>query len=238
MPIITCRDAAFAYEGDIAVRRLSFTVERGCYLCVVGDNGSGKSTLIKGLLRLLKPVQGDVWIDLPPNQIGYLPQQTNLQKDFPASVQEVVLSGRLRGLFTGKADKADAEKNMRLLRVDTLKRHRYRTLSGGQRQRVLLARALYAAKELLILDEPMAGLDPASARELYELIQTINRETRITVVMVSHDVHGAVQNASHILHLNREQVFYGTPEDYRNSEIGAEYLENAPCYDFHTHGES
>ena len=230
MALIACRDASFSYEGNIAVSGLNFSVESGDYLCIVGENGSGKSTLMKGLLRLKSPRDGVVSMGdgLKSNEIGYLPQQTAAQKDFPASAYEVVLSGRLgaRGLrpFYSKKDKAIVEENIERLSVGPIRNRCYRELSGGQQQRVLLARALCATKKLLLLDEPVAGLDPLVTQELYKLIESINRETGLTVVMVSHDVRSAVKYASHILHLSTEQVFFGKTKDYLQTKAGIGFL--------------
>ncbi|MDR2501622.1 MAG: metal ABC transporter ATP-binding protein [Oscillospiraceae bacterium] len=228
--LITCQDASFAYEGSIAVCGLSFTVNSGDYLCVVGENGSGKSTLIKGLLRLKTPQSGSVLTGdgLLASEIGYLPQQTAAQKDFPASAYEVVLSGRLasRGIlpFYSRRDKAIADENIKRLGLDSLRNRCYRELSGGQQQRVLLARALCATKKLLLLDEPVAGLDPRVTQELYRLIERINRDTGLTVIMVSHDIQSAVKYASHILHLRTKQEFYGKTADYLQTEAGKSFV--------------
>jgi len=230
MPLITCRDVSFAYEGETAVSDLNFEVNSGDYLCVVGENGSGKSTLIKGLLRLKAPQTGSISMGegIYANEIGYLPQQTAAQKDFPASAYEVVLSGRLsiRGIlpFYNRADKEIAEENIKLLGIESLRNRCYRELSGGQQQRVLLARALCAAKKILLLDEPVAGLDPVVTQELYRLIERINQETAITVIMVSHDIQSAVRYASHILHLKNTQAFFGKAEDYIKSNIGHGFI--------------
>ncbi|MDR3238529.1 MAG: metal ABC transporter ATP-binding protein [Clostridiales bacterium] len=230
MALIACQGVSFGYEGNIAVSGLDFEVHSGDYLCVAGENGSGKSTLIKGLLRLKTPLKGSVLMGggLKPNEIGYLPQQTAAQKDFPASAYEVVLSGRLaaQGVrpFYSRTDKKIAAENMKRLGVDSFKNRCYRELSGGQQQRVLLARALCATKKILLLDEPAAGLDPVVTQEVYRLIETINRETGLTIIMVSHDMQSAIKYASHILHLQNAQVFFGKTEDYLNSEIGAKFL--------------
>ncbi|MDR1059876.1 MAG: metal ABC transporter ATP-binding protein [Clostridiales bacterium] len=226
MAFITCQDAAFAYEGNAAVSGLNFAVSRGDYLCVVGENGSGKSTLVKGLLGLKAPHAGRVLTGdgLRPNEIGYLPQQTAAQKDFPSSVYEVALSGRLasRGIlpFYSRRDRAIASENLERLGVSELRGRCYRELSGGQQQRVLLARALCATKKLILLDEPAAGLDPVMTQELYRLISRINREMGVTVIMVSHDIRSAAMHASHILHLKNRQEFFGSAADYLASEIG------------------
>jgi len=229
MALITCKDAAFAYDGRAAVSGLNFAVCGGDYLCVVGENGSGKSTLVKGLLGLIAPLNGSVLAGdgLKPNETGYLPQQTAAQKDFPAGVYEVVLSGRLasRGLrpFYSRADKAIAEENLRRLNIWPLRNRCYRELSGGQQRRALLARALCAAKKLLLLDEPAAGLDPEATRELYRHIESLNRESGLTVVTVSHDIRAAVKYANRVLHLNSAQAFFGTTADYLQSPIGQSF---------------
>ncbi len=231
--LIQCRDLAFAYEGITAVRGLSFKVEAGDHLCIVGENGAGKSTLIKGLLGLIKPASGSITLEhgLLAREIGYLPQQSAVQKDFPASVWEVVLSGCLNQMqgkpFYTKREKLTAGSAMQRMGIEPLKNRCYRELSGGQQQRVLLARALCAATKLILLDEPAAGLDPVATQELYSLIDRLNRELGITVIVVSHDVAAAVSHAKHILHLCREQLFYGTAAEYERSEIGQRFLGGA-----------
>lgn len=231
--LITCRDLSFAYEGIAAVKDLNFQVEQGDYLCIVGENGAGKSTLIKGLLQLKKPSAGSIVLEngLLAREIGYLPQQTSIQKDFPASVYEVVLSGCLNSLgrrpFYTKRERDMAEENLRRMGMEHLRDRCYRELSGGQQQRVLLARALCATKKLILLDEPAAGLDPMVTQELYMQIKKINEELGITVVMVSHDIQAAMQSAKHILHLYHGQLFFGTTEEYRRTEVGSCFLGGA-----------
>ncbi len=233
MSLITCQEVSFAYEGNTVVEGLNFTVNRGDYLCIVGENGSGKSTLIKGLLRLKQPAKGSISLQdgLKANEIGYLPQQTAAQKDFPASVYEVVLSGRLssRGIrpFYTRQDKLTVEENLSLLGIEHLRRRCYRELSGGQQQRVLLARALCATKKILLLDEPTAGLDPVVTLELYKQINRLNKENGLTVIMVSHDIQSTLKYASHILHLKSPQLFFGTTKDYLCSEAGSQFQEAA-----------
>lgn len=225
MPLITCENLTLGYDGRQIVQNLSFSVGKGDYLCIVGENGSGKSTLMRTLLGLQPPMSGKILPGdgLKQDQIGYLPQQTPVQRDFPASVREVVLSGfegrcGWRPYYT-KEEKARALANIRSMGLETLASRCYRELSGGQQQRVLLARALCATDTLLLLDEPVAGLDPMVTAELYALIEKLNREDGITVVMVSHDVAAALRYASHILHIS-DTVFFGTREEYRNSEVG------------------
>jgi len=236
MSLLACRDVSFSYEGTTVLTGLNFSVESGDYLCVLGENGAGKSTLLKGLLSLKKPSEGEILTGdgLRPSEIGYLPQQTAAQKDFPASVMEVVLSGRLNRLgrrpFYGAADRADAREKMALLGIGGLRDRCYRDLSGGQQQRVLLARALCATKKLLLLDEPVTGLDPIMTADLYRVIAELHTQRQITVVMVSHDVRGAVEQSDHVLHLGNRQLFYGPTAAYRSSELGQRFLGGGgPC---------
>ena len=197
--IFECKDVTLGYENKVVAKNLNFKIDQGDYLCVVGENGTGKSTLIKTLLGLIKPLNGEVIANVQGKNhkgVGYLPQQTQAQKDFPASVWEVVLSGVLnndhRCPFYNKKDKAEAEKNMEKLNILDLKKRCYRELSGGQQQRVLLARALCATDSVLILDEPVTGLDPAASMELYETIKDLNKKENVTIIMVSHDIKNAL----------------------------------------------
>ena len=195
MAILECRDLCFAYEGKRVLEGVNFALNAGDYLCVVGENGSGKSTLIKGLLGLKTPEQGSITLSdgLKATEIGYLPQQTQVQRDFPASVYEVVLSGCLNSLggklFYTKELKQRAMENMERMGIEEIRDESYQNLSGGQQQRVLLARALCATKKLLLLDEPVTGLDPIASGEMYNLIKLINLCDNISVIMVSHDIH-------------------------------------------------
>lgn len=230
MALIRCENVSIGYEGQTVVKDLSFQIDAGDYLCIVGENGSGKSTLVKSLLGLKSVEKGQIVFGdgLRQNEIGYLPQQTDVQKDFPASVYEVVLSGRLnsRGIrpFYTSADKKTAFEKMKMLGITDLSRQCFRDLSGGQKQRVLLARALCATKTLLLLDEPVTGLDPIVTAEFYELIQRINKESGIAVVMVSHDIESAVKYATHILHLQEKVLFFGTAGAYQKSRVGRTFL--------------
>ena len=229
-PIIKCEHTDFGYENHDAVIDLNLEIYPGDYLCVVGENGSGKSTLIKGMLGLLKPTGGSLSVadELKRGGIGYLPQQTAAQKDFPATVQEVVLSGTLsrRGNrpFYSRAERKLAAHNLERLGIEHLKQKCYRELSGGQQQRVLVARALCATEQLLILDEPITGLDPSAIQDFYHLIKKLNKEDGITIIMVSHDIGNVISQANKILHLHRRVVFCGTAEAYRQSVAGKEFL--------------
>ena len=219
MPLLECRNLSLGYNKNVLVRNLSFKVNAGDYLCIVGENGSGKSTLMRTVLGLQRALDGQIIFGdgLEKNQIGYLPQQTQVQRDFPASVLEIVLSG-CQGVagfrpFYNRIEKQTAFKNMKRLGILALAKRCYRDLSGGQQQRVLLARALCATQKMLLLDEPITGLDPAAAQEMYKLVKGLNKNDGISVIMISHDLREALNDASHILHIG-EKLFFGTKEEY------------------------
>ena len=221
MAQLTCQKLCVGYDGKSVLQDLNFEVFAGDYLCIVGEKGSGKSTLMKTILGLQTPISGSILTGdgLRKNEIGYLPQQTQVQKDFPASVREIVLSG-CQGRcgsrpFYNREEKKLAVDTMEKMQVAPLAKRCYRTLSGGQQQRVLLARALCATQKMLLLDEPVSGLDPKVTAEMYALIQKLNYEDGITVVMISHDLNAALQYASHILHIG-DSVFFGTKATYLN----------------------
>ena len=221
MALITCRELCLGYDGQEILHNLNFSVEQGDYLCIVGENGSGKSTLMRTLLGLQQPISGSIELHdgLTHRQIGYLPQQTIVQRDFPATVREIVLSGfqghmGLRPWYS-REEKDEAHRQMERMNIVPLEKRCYRELSGGQQQRVLLARALCATERVLLLDEPVSGLDPQVTAEMYALIQKLNREG-VTIIMISHDIHAALQYASRILHIG-DEIFFGAPQDYRTS---------------------
>ena len=226
MAQLICQDLCVGYDGKAVLQDLNFAVFSGDYLCIVGENGSGKSTLLKTILGLQQPVRGRILTldGLRKNEIGYLPQQTQVQKDFPASVREIVLSG-CQGRcgsrpFYNKEEKQLAADAMEKMQIAQLAKRCYRELSGGQQQRVLLARALCATRKMLLLDEPVSGLDPKVTAEMYALIEKLNRgEDGITVIMISHDIAAAVKYASHILHIG-DAVFFGTKTEYLQSPQG------------------
>ena len=225
MAQLTCQNLCVGYDGKPVLQGLNFEVFAGDYLCIVGENGSGKSTLMKTILGLQPPISGRILTGdgLRKNEIGYLPQQTVVQKDFPASVREIVLSG-CQGRcgsrpFYNNEEKQLAAEAMEKMQITRLARRCYRELSGGQQQRVLLARALCATQKMLLLDEPVSGLDPKVTAEMYTLIEKLNREDGITVIMISHDVAAAVRYASHILHIG-DTVFFGKRADYLQSPQG------------------
>ena len=208
MALITCEHVCLGYDGQTVLRDVNFTVSRGDLLCVVGENGSGKSTLIKGLLGLKAPEQGSITLGdgLVRNEIGYLPQQTQLPRDY------------------SRTDRARAQENMERMGIEDLAHHSYQALSGGQQQRVLLARALCATRKLLLLDEPVTGLDPVATGELYNLIKLVNLCNDITVIMVTHDIDAALRYATHVLHLGHQQLFFGTAAEYKQSDAARRFL--------------
>ena len=230
MALIKSENLVLGYEGHVIVEDLNFTVNSGDYLCIIGENGSGKSTLMKTLLGLKSKMGGSLTFGdgLKKNQIGYLPQQTLTQRDFPASAFEVVISGCLNrsGLrpFYTALQKETARYNMQLLGITELSGRCYRELSGGQQQRVLLARALCASSKLLILDEPVSGLDPKVTAEMYSIIEHLN-SCGVTVVMVSHDIEAATKYASHILHISQKPLFFGTNDEYLESDVFKTFSE-------------
>ena len=229
MAYILAKDLELGYDGKAVARNISFEVNQGDYLCIVGENGAGKSTLMKTLLNLQPPLSGTITFGdgIKAYEMSYLPQQTVVQRDFPASVWEIVLSGNLSRIghkpFYGKKEKQNAMENMVKMAIWDLKKKCYRELSGGQQQRVLLARALCATTKLLLLDEPVSGLDPKVTAEFYQLINSLNKEG-VTIIMVSHDMEAATTYASHILHIGKKQQFYGTTEEYENSEAGKSFF--------------
>lgn len=227
MAQIICKNLIVGYEGQVVRDNINFVVNKGDYLCIVGENGSGKTTLMKTLLSLQKPMGGEIIFGdgLNANEIGYLPQQSTIKRDFPATNFEIVLSGNLghSGFFYSKDDKELALKAMKRLHVDQFKDRCFRELSGGQQQRVLLARALCATQKVLLLDEPVSGLDPKVTAEMYELVKELNQNDNITIIMISHDLNDALKYATHILHVG-SVVFFGTKNDYLNSELGKQFV--------------
>ena len=234
MALLSIKDLSLGYDKMVVAQGLNFEVNEGDYLCIVGENGSGKTTLMKTLLGLQEPVGGSIVVGdgLKADEIGYLPQQTNVQRDFPASVWEIVLSGFMAHMglrpFYNKEEKKIALENMERMGVTQFKNRCYRELSGGQQQRVLLARALCATGKVLLLDEPVSGLDPKVTIEMYELIKELN-DSGITIIMVSHDIQAAGKYASHILHVGKN-IFFGTKDEYAESEEGKFFFSREGGY--------
>lgn len=225
MAQIICDDLSLGYGGHVVCEGVNFKINAGDYMCIVGDNGSGKSTLVKTLLSLKSAASGKVTLSegLSHRDIGYLPQQSEAQRDFPASVREVVISGCVGGLgkkaFFGRAERLEAEQNMKMMGVYELADRSYRELSGGQQQRVLLARALCAAKKVLLLDEPVSGLDPTASASLYSLIQHLNKHMGITIIMVTHDIENALRDATCVLRMSSEPKFFDSADLYRKEYL-------------------
>lgn len=223
MAYITCENLTVGYEDGAVANNIQFEVNKGDYLCIVGENGAGKSTLMKTLLRLIPPLSGKIITGdgLSEKEVGYLAQQTIVQKDFPASVAEIVISGNLSKCgfrpFYNKEEKRLAKEAMEKLDIWDLRKKCYRNLSGGQQQRVLLARALCATSKLLVLDEPVSGLDPKVTAEFYQLVSDLNK-SGITIIMVSHDMQAAIKYADKILHIDKKQLFFGAKEEYLKSD--------------------
>ena len=213
MSYIKCKDLSVGYDSNIVSRGINFNLEAGNYLCIVGENGAGKSTLMKTLLGLIPKLSGEMEYgeDLSKSDIGYLPQQTLLQKDFPASVREIVLSGHI-----GKGSLHYSRIQKQIAR-ESMEYKCYMDLSGGQKQRVLLARALCATSKLILLDEPVTGLDPKVTTDFYNLVKKLN-DDGISIIMVSHDIDSSIKYASHILHIAEKQLFFGETKDYIDSQ--------------------
>ena len=224
---IECKNLTLEYEQKIVAENVNFNVNKGDYLCIIGENGSGKSTLMKTILGLRSYKHGQIVYDNTIKEgIGYLPQQAVIQKDFPASVKEIVLSGFLgkMGLrpYYSAIEKQIAKENLQKLQIENLENRCFRELSGGQQQRVLLARALCATKEILLLDEPVSGLDFQSTEKMYEIINDLNKE-EITIIMISHDLVSAIKYATHILHMGKN-IFSGTKEEFLKTDIYKEIV--------------
>ncbi|MBR4270804.1 MAG: ABC transporter ATP-binding protein [Clostridia bacterium] len=225
MNLIKVKNLSVGYDKKIVLENLNFDINEKDYICIVGENGTGKSTLIKTILGLLSPIKGTIEYNISRNEIGYLPQQTSVQKDFPATVMEVVMSGfqnrcKFRP-FYNKEEKQEARTNLAKLNIANLEKQCYRELSGGQQQRVLLARALCSAQKILLLDEPITGLDPLATQEMYALIKGLN-QSGITIIMISHDIKCALKDASHILFATNPP-FYGTKTEYEKSDLHKKY---------------
>ncbi len=218
MSLLEVQNLAVGYEGKAVCSEINFTLEKGAYLCIVGENGAGKSTLIKTLLGLIPVVSGEIKKGGDFTGIGYLPQRTDAQKDFPATVREVVLSGCIKKSgfkpFYGKAERQIAAEKMEVMKITDLKNSSFSALSGGQQQRVLLARALCAADGCLLLDEPVTGLDPHASEELYAAIDALNKEHGITIITVTHDIYRGLAYADNVLEISHGGNFYGTAAQY------------------------
>lgn len=222
MELININKLTFRYESrddDDTLKNISLSVNEGDFLCVVGENGSGKSTLIKCIVGLNKVPEGKIVLK---EKLGYLPQKTEIQANFPASIEEVVLSGTIsnnvKKIWYTKQDKDKAIEVMKELDIYDIRRKCFRDLSGGQQQRVLIARAMCATNNLIVLDEPTNGLDPSIARKIYSTLKMLNKKRKLTIVMVSHDVERAMKYATRIVEIEKGKItFDGIPEKYELS---------------------
>ena len=248
--IVKIKDLTIRYgNANEAVKNVSFDIEKGDFLLIVGENGSGKSTLIKGILGLLPASSGSIeFLGDTAKKIGYLPQANEISGDFPARVSEVVLSGYTgkKGLFSfySARDKKKATEILKYLDIMQLWNKSVRELSGGERQKVLLARALVSAtycgvctekncscheetfchtNGLIVLDEPSNGLDPVANSNLYLTLDRLRRDKGMTVVMVSHLVDSASMYANKVLHMDNGIKFFGSRDSYLETEAGKRF---------------
>ena len=218
MELIRINDLSFSYPTKRdTLKHVNLGVEQGKFTCIVGENGSGKSTLLKCILGLNKGYTGEI---IKQEHIGYLPQKSEIQTNFPASIEEVVLSGTIsnnvKSIFYKKDDKENAKSVMQKLGIYDIRKKCFADLSGGQQQRVLIARALCATKNLIVLDEPTNGLDPSIAKQIYELLDSLKKNEHITILMVSHDIERALKYADTVIELiNGEVTFCGKPSEFK-----------------------
>ena len=218
--LISAESVSMSYDGRTVFGNLSFDICEGDYLCIIGENGSGKTTLVDGILGLKRVDSGSITYcgGFSREQLGFLPQKTEVQSDFPATAMEIVLSGCMSraklGLFFTKEDKCRAFRNMEKLGITSIANQSFRELSGGQQQRVLLARALCAADKLLVLDEPVTGLDPRATKDMYAMINNVNKSENMALVMITHDIPSAVKFANKILYLGKNRYFFGGVDEF------------------------
>ena len=225
MSLIKFSNIEFKYDSKQILQNVSFEVNKGDYVCILGENGTGKSTLLNLLSGILKPTSGSIefFDESLKSKIGYLPQQIQIQDNFPASVYEIVLSGCVNKLklypFYTRIEKQIANYNINLLGISDIKAKSFHELSGGQKQRVLLARALCSAENLILLDEPVSGLDPVVTESFYDTIHHLNTEHGTTIVMVSHDIKKSLEFATHIIYISKNSFYYAKKDDFLNSEV-------------------
>jgi len=227
--MIKCNNLALGYNGKKVIENISFDINKNDYLVILGENGVGKSTLMKTLLGLIPHLGGEIIFndEISSKDIGYLPQQSDLQKEFPALVKEIVLSGTLANCktpFYTKKEKQILDKNLQLLKIEHLKNACYKNLSGGQQQRVLLARALSASNKILLLDEPITGLDPKAIIDFYDLTKELNKQD-IAIIMISHDIK-SIEFCKHVLYIDKEKCFYGTKDEFKKSQFANKIKED------------
>ncbi len=235
--ILSVRNVSFRYAASPVLTEVSFDADRGDYIGLVGPNGSGKSTLIRAVLGLLAARGQDIRLFGIPvsgfhdwKKIGYLPQrigQFNLQ--FPATLQEIVSLGMLssRPAFPKRRPAGEEQAVMQaldLLGIADLRKKMIGELSGGQQQRAFIARALVNSPELLILDEPTTALDPDTRERFYELLDSLNRSQKTTIILITHDIGSIGRYANRLLYLDKRVVFYGGFDDFCHSPEMSSYF--------------
>ncbi len=222
---MTVSGVSLGYEGRPVIENVSFSLLRGENLCLVGANGSGKSTLIKGILGLIPVQKGKIEMKCNRNRVSYLAQIQGVDRDFPATVREIVLSGTQesghRVPFYTRRDRDHAQMAMEMLKVQDFAGRRIGQLSGGQQQRVLLARAIARGPQLLILDEPCSALDPAITAELYDLFDQLKRELGLTMLISTHDWSYVRRAADRVMELGSRIEFIGTAQEWMDRKGGA-----------------
>ncbi|MBR7063878.1 MAG: metal ABC transporter ATP-binding protein, partial [Treponema sp.] len=237
MLLLQCENFCAGYEKKEVLTNISFSISNGDYLCIIGENGTGKTTLVESILGLQRNVSGKLEKNFSNNELGYISQQTNIQKDFPATVSEIVLSGfqgRTKFPFYRKAEKEQALLQMKRFGIESFAKKSFKELSGGQKQRVLLARAMCASKKVLVLDEPVTGLDSKITDELYSYIKQINNDG-ITIIMITHDFK-SILDATHVLVIGNESknYFFGTQQNFLQSGHGKHLREISNANVSHT----
>ena len=223
-------EVSFRYGSEQILDSVSLKIHRGDFLALLGPNGSGKSTLIRIMLGLTRPDHGTIRImgrDLDEfnawDRIGYVPQKiTDLDPLFPASVREVVAMGLLPHKrwprFLSRGDESIIDEALELIEMSQYKNRRVWALSGGQQQRVFIARALASQPEVMVLDEPTAGVDGATQERFYDMLELINREKGVTMVLVTHDIGVVTKHVNKVACLNQKLVFHGSHDDFCDSE--------------------
>lgn len=249
-PVLDLKNVWFAYDGEPVIEDVSFVLERGEFAAVLGPNGGGKTTLLRLALGLARPGRGRVELfGEPPerfrswNRVGYVPQSAEgVQSRFPATAEEVVSYGLYRGfnplaiLRTG--GRAEVTRAMETVDIAGLRSRRITSLSVGQQQRVLIARALVREPELLVLDEPLAGIDAAGQEQFHTLLRRLNGDLGMAILLVSHDIGAVMREATTVACINRNMVFHGPTHSLTERELAFlyDFPVNVLVHDaFHEH---
>ncbi len=249
MAIIKIKNVSVSYNSHEALKNISFDVEAGDFIGFVGPNGAGKTTLIKAIFGLVPLKEGSIELFgtssskfINWDKVGYLPQQSSsINPLFPATVQEVVLLGMLSQKKwprrISRHDRIKTDEMLQKLKIEHLKKRMFSELSGGQQQRVLLARCLVSEPELLIFDEPSTALDPDSRESFFELIKNLNRDSKIAVILITHDTGYVGRFAEKLLYLDNHLIFFGKFSDFcKSQEMGryfGEHHQHIICHQHH-----